>query len=210
MKKKINVSIVTGCSINCETFDNFFSRENDSINFNEKMRSFDELINVRNEDIDILLICMKILHFAGIEKFHKLCIQNPNIRVIIYNVDADDKKVMSLIAYGVKGIIYTNDPLNSFIQSIKKVYAGEMWIKREVLQQFIESSYPLDAMSGNENVLTKREREILYMVAKGYSNKDIMKKLGVSLTTVKTHIYRIYKKTNIKNRAQAASYFRGS
>jgi LuxR family transcriptional regulator of csgAB operon len=209
MKKKINVFVVAGCSITCAAFNTLLDKESDTINLCEDMFTFDEMISCERKDIDILLICMKILHFTGIEKFHELCTQNPNIRMIVFNADASDKKVLSLIAYGVKGIIYTNDPPDHIIKSIKKVHEGELWIKREILTQFIESSYPIDITSNSESVLTKREREILYMLAKGYSNNDIMKKLGVSLTTVKTHIYRIYKKTNIKNRAEAASYFKG-
>jgi DNA-binding NarL/FixJ family response regulator len=208
---KINVAVIAECNIIQTGFQSILAEEkNNIILYNSHLR-FKDFTNSYLKDIDIVIVNMQDLSFIGIEKLHEAISTNPDCRIIMCCVDESDKKVPSLIAYGIKGIIYNNDSPHTIVKAIKKVYEGELWIKREILTQFIESSfsYSVDTIGNNDSTLTRREREILFMLAKGFSNNDIAEEIGVSVATVKTHIYRIFKKTNIKNRAEAAGYLKG-
>ena len=209
--KKISVAIVSECTIHYHGFKKILYDERDSIYVNNESFSFQDVLKKNLRDTDIIIISMHDLCFAGIEQLHEVVSHNPEVRIIISCVDGKDKKAISLLAYGIKGILYNTDPPHIIVKAIKKVHEGELWIKRDIMAGFIDSSfsYAPEIFTVNEHTLTKREREVLYMVAKGFSNGDIADKIGVSVTTVKTHIYRIFKKTNIKNRAEAASYLKG-
>jgi DNA-binding NarL/FixJ family response regulator len=110
------------------------------------------------------------------------------------------------VANEIQGLFYKNDPPNIIPKGITAILNGELWYSRKTLTQFLLEKNPLkelteQAISCN---LTLREKEILGLVASGYSNKSIADDLCISVHTVKTHIYNIYKKINVKSRFQAA------
>ncbi len=84
----------------------------------EETLDYKQLIKSKIEDIDIIMICMKVLYFIGVEKVHEILLNNP-VKVIVFNVNTEDKNIMSLIRYGVKGIIYDNDSQHAVINAIK-------------------------------------------------------------------------------------------
>jgi DNA-binding CsgD family transcriptional regulator len=105
----------------------------------------------------------------------------------------------------VRGIFYENDPPEILIKGVQAVLKGELWFSRHILTNHIlnnrDSDVPFQKASTS---LTPREKEILGMIASGDTNDDIVKELCISLHTVKTHIYNIYKKVKVSNRTQAA------
>ncbi len=105
----------------------------------------------------------------------------------------------------VRGIFYENDPPEIFTKGVHAVISGELWFSRQILTNHIldkkDSDVPLQKVSTS---LTPREKEVLGMIGSGASNDEIVKELCISLYTVKTHIYNIYKKVKVSNRTQAA------
>lgn len=105
----------------------------------------------------------------------------------------------------VRGIFYENDPPEIFTKGVQAVMSGELWFSRHILTKHILDNR--DAAVPSQKVrtsLTPREKEILGMIASGDTNDEIVKELCISLHTVKTHIYNIYKKVKVSNRTQAA------
>ena len=85
---------------------------------------------------------------------------------------------------------------------------NELWFSREAMSAFLlgKQNRPADPalVEEGQNELSQREKEILLMLAAGATNKDIAQKLFLSLNTVKSHIYNIYKKIDVPNRLQAS------
>lgn len=108
-----------------------------------------------------------------------------------------------LVVEGIRGIFYEHDSLDHFMKGVKAVIEGKLWLSREVMTQciFEESDAPTKSTTGN---LTERQTEILALIAVGASNDEIADRLCISLHTVKTHLYRIFKEINVPNRVQAA------
>lgn len=109
------------------------------------------------------------------------------------------------VARGVQGFFYEEDPLDHFAKGIRAILDGELWVTRKVMTESIlriqrQNGLPVAC----ETVLTRREMEILTMVAEGSANRDIADKLFVSPHTVKTHLYNAFKKIGVPNRLQAA------
>jgi LuxR family transcriptional regulator of csgAB operon len=109
------------------------------------------------------------------------------------------------IKSNVRGIFYENDPPEILTRGVQAVLNGELWFSRRMLTKHIldkkDSDVPIRKASTS---LTPREKEILGMIASGAPNDEIVKELCISLHTVKTHIYNIYKKVKVSNRTQAA------
>ena len=105
-------------------------------------------------------------------------------------------------------IFYDHDTLEDFKKGIQAILKGEIWRpdKKNQHNDNIENdkTYQNDSNSDSEYSLTQREREILRLIALGKRNNDIADSLHISLCTVKTHAYNIYKKINAPNRTQAA------
>ncbi|MFP4476600.1 MAG: response regulator transcription factor [Desulfatibacillaceae bacterium] len=134
---------------------------------------------------------------------------NPIISyVALFNAARDQEFVRDAMARQVRGIFFIGDPLRLFGKGAIALLNGELWYSREVLSDFVLA--PKTSSTAPEEIaasLTPREREILAGIASGASNKEIAEKLYISLHTVKSHTYNIFKKINVPNRLQAALWY---
>lgn len=103
---------------------------------------------------------------------------------------------------------FSNDcPQALLKKGIHAIFNGELWFPRNVLQDYMIKSRILHKpMTHNDASLTKREIEILHIVASGAKNVEIAKLLALSQHTVKTHIYNIFRKIGVSNRMQAVNW----
>ncbi len=125
--------------------------------------------------------------------------------VALFNVDPDQNLEHLAVEQGARGVFYANDPLNVYVKGIRDILRGELWFSRKTLATFLTEQYSFAKFSKVAvSTLTLREREILIRIASGAGNKEIAHDLEISLHTVKTHIYNIYKKIRVPNRLQAA------
>ena len=124
---------------------------------------------------------------------------------VLCNAIADavfEKKAMDS---GIKGIFYNNDPLNLIAKGICAVLKGDLWYSRKALTKCIKGPKSSGDWSTHPALshLTFREKEILACIASGYSSKAMAEEFSISLHTVKTHIFNLYRKINVNNRLQA-------
>jgi LuxR family transcriptional regulator, positive regulator of biofilm formation len=125
--------------------------------------------------------------------------------LMLTHVDSRWNIEQQALRISVRGIMYNHQDLQLYPKAIRAVLNGELWYPRRVLEQHLLSSHtPQWLQDRRLTGLTKREREILSLLASGMSNQDIAQKLYISPHTVKTHAYNIYKKINVANRLHAA------
>ena len=107
----------------------------------------------------------------------------------------------------IRGIFYKNTSQKELVKGILAMFKGEYWISRRLLANYLEQhrTRPRNRIV-NTKILTKRERQILQLTATGATNTEIAGKLNVSMHTVKTHIYNLFKKINVSNRIQAVNW----
>ncbi len=125
--------------------------------------------------------------------------------VVLFNVNQDKGVEKEAAIRGVRGVFYKNDPFEIFAKGIQAILKGELWFSRETLTKFLleaKNSAKLDL--DTTDALTRREKEILTIIACGANNEKIADELYISPHTVKCHIYNIYQKINVSNRLQAA------
>lgn len=127
--------------------------------------------------------------------------------VAFFNVNPTMGIEEEAVAKGIRGIFYEQDPLDRLPRGIQAVCDGELWISRQVMSKFILNDKPAHGNMGTKTasrLLTRRELEILRLIAVGATNSEISDELSISHHTVKTHIYNIFKKIRVPNRLQAA------
>jgi LuxR family transcriptional regulator of csgAB operon len=127
----------------------------------------------------------------------------------LYNLEYDTGFEVEALHHNVKGFFYRDDSLELLGKGIRSMLSGELWVSRELLSAYVKEGMNIKApvfyrVSTNSNrILSKRETEILGMVAIGAKNGEIADKLCISHHTVKTHLYNIYKKIHVSDRLQA-------
>lgn len=133
-----------------------------------------------------------------------------NIKILIVG-EATNEKVLWYINYcnNFCGFIRPDISSDLMDKAINVVLKGEIWVNRGILSTvFEEFSRHIRKRHYNSdllNILSVREKEVLNLISRGYSNKDIADTLFISEKTVKTHLYNIYKKLGVKRRTEAIS-----
>lgn len=123
----------------------------------------------------------------------------------LFNVECGNGIAERALACGAKGAFFESDPPALFVKGVHALFGGEVWVPRDVLTRcYLNQARPAGAPATPAALLTGREVEILTLIAGGARNDQIAERLCISASTVKTHIYNIYKKINVPNRLQAA------
>ena len=126
-------------------------------------------------------------------------------KIALVNIPDDSKFIMDSIDRGLNGVFCTTDSLDILKKGLQAILNGDLWYSREILSSSLQNlqKYQQQGNKSEKNLLTRREQEILKLIASGESNNDISEQLHISPHTVKTHINNIYRKLNSPNRVQA-------
>lgn len=123
------------------------------------------------------------------------------IPVVVFTLEADVEQVRQALGIGVQGYLLKNTQALALAQALRSIVAGQQVFAPEVLGSTF-SARPRD-LAGE--VLTRREREVLMLLARGLSNDAIGARLCVSRATVKFHCGQIFAKLGVQSRAQAVA-----
>jgi DNA-binding NarL/FixJ family response regulator len=131
-----------------------------------------------------------------------------HVSIALFNLAPEVKPIRIVKQYKIRGIFYKDDSRHQFIKGIRTIREGNLWLSRKMLSDCIRM--PLDSqnpMPISFKKLSNREKVILRSVASGHSNQEIADQLCISVHTVKTHLYKIYRKIDVPNRRRAALWF---
>lgn len=158
---------------------------------------------------EVVLMDINLPARSGIECTARLKELLPAVQVIMITVYDDSEKVFNALRAGASGYILKRAAPEKILQAIREVHAGGVpmsgEIARKVLGAFREPT-PASAPPEDQS-LSRREQEILELLAQGCSNKDIASKLFISIETVTWHLRHIYSKLHVRSRTQAALKF---
>ncbi|WP_423839854.1 response regulator transcription factor [Vibrio mytili] len=129
--------------------------------------------------------------------------------LIIHNVPTSGVQVELLSWKLLKGVLLRNAPIKDIRESVEYVLSGGLWLPRKYLEKLVNNYRHADvALDCQQDSLTSRERQILSLIAHGITNQQIASKLFVSESTVKSHIYKLYKKLDVHSRHDAMKLVR--
>jgi DNA-binding NarL/FixJ family response regulator len=158
---------------------------------------------------DIMLLNLDVLKDQPLARFmQSIQTKSPRTRIIyVFQQTPSDDELISDIRTGVRGYIRNTDSPAFIIKAIHCVFDGGIWAERRVLEKTIAnpmiSTESLQAHLPEMPSLTHREKEMLAQVLTGASNREIAVSSSISERTVKTHLYRVYRKLNVKSRTKA-------
>lgn len=129
----------------------------------------------------------------------------PDDSLAFYNVKKDSGFEAKAINLGVRGFFYEDDSVDCLTKGIGNIFDGDLWVSRKQMVEYLLHDCPSKRRERlSDHVLTRREEEVLSLVAKGETNDSIAEALCVSHHTIRTHIYNIFKKIKVSNRLQAS------
>ncbi len=169
---------------------------------------------------DIILMDVRMPEMDGVQAAIHIHNVSPEIRIMMLTTFDDDAYVHDALAGGAVGYLLKNMPSSDLMNSIRAVNNGTLQISPDVAAQLVnpgenrgaEDTSALDdqAYHYDIDILSRREREILYLMSRGYDNPAIADKLYIADQTVKNHISRIYNKLNLHDRMSVMRAARNS
>jgi DNA-binding NarL/FixJ family response regulator len=155
---------------------------------------------------DVVLMDLRMPGMGGVEAITRLRETCPEVRVLVLTTFDTDSDVLPAIEAGATGYLLKDAPRDELLRAVRSAYRGESVLSPSVAGRLMgRVRRPADG------TLSKREREVLALVADGTTNREAAKKLFVSEATIKTHLLHIYDKLGVRDRAAAVgeAYKRG-
>jgi LuxR family transcriptional regulator of csgAB operon len=125
------------------------------------------------------------------------------LKVAVFNAPVRADVGLQVLRNGGHGVFYQKDSPDIFLKGVKAILKGDIWISRDVANKFIRKIRDRSSME-SEDLLTRREKEIMAFLPSGATNEEIAGALSISPHTVRTHLSNIYGKLSMANRFQAA------
>ena len=154
---------------------------------------------------DIILMDLVMEVMDGIASTKAILNEWPKAKIIIVTSFIDDEKVYPALEAGASSYMLKTSSAHEIAVAIRSTYHGESVLEPEVTDKMLERFSKRNIRPLHEE-LTAREREVLLLIAQGYSNQDIADQLFITLKTVKTHVSNILTKLEVDDRTQATIY----
>ncbi len=161
-------------------------------------------VNKINPNVVILDVNMKSLD--GIKTLQIMKEQDFNVKILMLSDDDDVDRLLSAVDYGCDGYILKNCDVSVLKKAIYSIYNGETFIQPDLENRLKDSMVLRNTATDKLNELTRREIDVLKLLAEGLFNKEIAVKLNISERTVKNHVSNIFKKIQVNDRTQAAVF----
>lgn len=172
----------------------------------EASDGIEALENLTKYSPDVLLLDINMPNMNGIETLENIREQNIDVKVLILTIHNEIDYLMKAVEIGCDGYVLKDSDSNLLKKAIYSVYEGEKFVQPS-LAPSLNAGMSLKSIAEDKlNELTRREVEVLKLIAEGLFNKEIAAKLDISERTVKNHVSNIFKKIDVSDRTQAAVF----
>lgn len=178
-----------------------------SIEVVEEANDGDECLEkLKRSKPDVLLLDINMPKKNGIQVLEEIKKNKINVKVLILTVHNEVEYLLKAVDIGVDGYIMKDSESAELKKAINAVMNGESYIQPKLIPALNNRLVARDVDKEKLESLTKREIDVLILVANGMFNKEIAIKLNISERTVKNHISNIFKKLDVSDRTQAAVF----
>lgn len=201
-----------------EGIKKMLSLEKDILVVGEAARGDEVAKVVERAKPDVLLLDLKMPRGDIVQTLLEVKDINPATKVLVLTAFFEDENILNAAKGGARGYVLKGIDFPTLLRAIKTIQSGGLWIDKDLptaeafeeiaqdqLKDIEDSGYTNDAIK----TLTRRELEILRLVAEGLTNEEIGKKIFISEKTVKTHLTNIFDKLKVNNRFKAALLIMG-
>lgn len=155
---------------------------------------------------DVVLLDLQMPRKSGIQAIAEIKERDPQARILVLTSFSDDDKVFAAIQAGAMGYILKDASPHELLTAIRNIYEGKSSLDPEIALKVIHELNKPSELPPTEEPLSEREVEVLQLVARGLSNRQISEELVISERTARTHISNILAKLHLANRTQATLY----
>lgn len=210
--KKIRVLVVDDHAVVRHGLRMFIELQNDMEVVGEGTNGIEAVELAAQLDPDVILLDLLMPQMDGVEATRKILEHSPHSRVLILTSFGEDDKVFPAIRAGAQGYLLKDIQPRELVQAVRETYQGKAQLHPDItrrLMQAVSGDVPVEEAklalpSEDLEVLTEREREVLDLIARGLSNREIAEQMVISEKTVKTHVSNLLDKLDLADRTRAA------
>ncbi len=174
----------------------------------EAVSVFQTISAVRDLRPDVVLLGMTMAKMDGIQVIPLLRQESPKTKALMLAGALDEATIFECLKAGAKGYLSKDSGVSDLTKAIKAVHQGELWIQRKLISRFFDQEAIANTRGENlhgrtKEELTPREQEVLSLLTKGRTNKEIAQDLFISEKTVKSHLSSIFRKLKVTRRLEA-------
>ena len=142
---------------------------------------------------------------SGIECVRLIRKKNNHTQFMLFTVYENDEKVFEALKAGATGYLLKNTGLIHIVEALKELYQGGSPMSANIARKLVKNFQEKNEQDrpAEISLLSLRENEVLNLLALGLLYKEIAENLGISVSTVRQHIHRIYEKLHVQNRTEA-------
>lgn len=166
-----------------------------------------EMVLQKRPDVVLLDLHMpKKNGLAILRELHACC---PEVRVVLLTTGITEEETIEAMRHGVRGILLKEMSLRLVVECIRKVHLGAQWYEKSSISRVVDRMLRREeAWTHVQEVLTRRETEIMRLLAQSLTNEQIAEKLFITRGTVKLHAHAIYKKLRLNGRTDLTNFAR--
>lgn len=148
---------------------------------------------------DVILMDLSMPVLDGIEATRRIVAANPAARVIVLTSFSDDRRILDALAAGATGYLLKHAGPDELLGAIRAAAAGDAPLDPKAARVLLDSRRPRPTQE-----LSKREEDVVRLLATGLANKQIARRLGITERTVKAHLTHVFERLGVTDRTQAA------
>ncbi|MCH7788204.1 MAG: response regulator transcription factor [Acidobacteria bacterium] len=152
---------------------------------------------------DVILMDVTMPELDGVEACRQVRAALENTRVVMLTMHADQEVLASAIRAGATGYLIKDCSTSEIASAVRMASAGDTALSPQLAASMLDEVRRLDRPQKEERVVTKREEEVLQLIADGCSTPEVAERLYISQKTVKNHLASIYQKLDARDRTQA-------
>jgi DNA-binding NarL/FixJ family response regulator len=150
---------------------------------------------------DIVLI--DVTQGVDLDQVRAIAAEHPDVAFVALGLQERQQEVIRCGRAGFSGYVARNASVDELCSALFDVIAGRLACSSEISGSLLRALFRIVPQSGPEEALTRREGEVLHLIGRGSSNKEIARELGLSVSTVKHHVHHVLVKLGLPRRAQA-------
>lgn len=151
---------------------------------------------------DLLVMDVNMPEFEPVAAVHRIRAEFPGLKILVVSAYDDEAYVVGLLSAGVNGYHLKDQPLSDLQLAVRRVLDGGRWISDPLVNRLVDHHHHTETAFP----LTRRQRELLYLLTQGYNNQKIAMVMDLSIKTVENHLTALYRAIGVESRLEANNF----